>query len=351
MSISTKSYGSAGGLLLERSTARELTFERDGGKCVFCNKAAVDAHHILERRLWPDGGYYLDNLASVCEEHHLACERTTISVEQVREACGITKPLVPPHLYHDTVYDKWGNPILPNGQRIIGELFFDESVQKVLKEGGVLGDFTNRVKYPRTHHVPWSPGITDDDRVIESMKIFENQRVVVTEKMDGENTTLYRDYFHARSVDSGNHPSRNRAKAIWASMSHCIPEGWRVCAENMYAKHSIAYNDLEDYLLGFSIWDDKNVCLSWDETEEWFRLLDLTPVKVLYDGLYDYDFMKAIWSEKDWERSEGYVLRLYESFPYSAFRKSVAKFVRKGHVQTVKHWMHGQPIVPNTLRD
>ncbi len=89
------------GLLLTRDKFRELVFQRDGGKCVFCEKPAADAHHIIERRLWSDGGYYLDNGASVCPEHHILCEQTLISVEEVRIACGITRIIVPQHLYDD----------------------------------------------------------------------------------------------------------------------------------------------------------------------------------------------------------------------------------------------------------
>lgn len=50
-----------GNILLSRDQFRELTFERDKHTCVFCDKPAQDAHHIIERRLWSDGGYYLDN--------------------------------------------------------------------------------------------------------------------------------------------------------------------------------------------------------------------------------------------------------------------------------------------------
>lgn len=136
--------------LMTRDDFREGVFARDGYKCVFCDEKALDAHHILERRLWPDYGYYLNNGASVCEEHHLACEMTTISVEDVRISCGITKPIIPPHLYSDQSYDKWGNPVLVNGRRLKGELFFDESVQKIMKQGGVLDLFDQYVKYNRT---------------------------------------------------------------------------------------------------------------------------------------------------------------------------------------------------------
>ena len=52
--------------LLSRDDFRELTFQRDGHRCVLCGAPAQDAHHIIERRLFPDGGYYLGNGASVC---------------------------------------------------------------------------------------------------------------------------------------------------------------------------------------------------------------------------------------------------------------------------------------------
>ena len=95
--------------LLTRTEFREQVLARSQGQCVFCKKAAVDAHHILERRLWNDGGYYLNNGIAVCEEHHKDCEKTIISVEEARSAGGITNIIIPEHLYEDQVYDKWGN--------------------------------------------------------------------------------------------------------------------------------------------------------------------------------------------------------------------------------------------------
>lgn len=337
-------------ILLSRDAFREAVFARDEHTCVFCLRPAVDAHHIIERRLWPDGGYYLANGASVCEQHHMECETTEISVEDVRHACGITKIIVPPHLYADQPYDKWGNPVLPNGQRLKGELFFDESVQKVLALGGVLDLFTHWVKYPRTHHLPWSENVNEDDRVIEAMSAFEGQRVIVTEKMDGENTTLYRDYTHARSIDSRSNETRDWVKQFWSTISADIPEGWRVCGENLYAKHSIHYTDLDTYFMGFSIWNERNVCLGWEETLEWMELMGITPVPVLYDGIYDEKAIRATWNNKDWASSEGYVVRLASAINYGDFRREVAKFVRRGHIQTVKHWMYGQRIERNLLR-
>jgi len=335
--------------LLTRNEFRQKVFERDNFVCVFCKNKALDAHHIIERKLWSDGGYYIDNGASVCEEHHLACERTDISVEQVREACKITHIVIPLHFYNDHKYDKWGNLILENGTRLKGELFFDESVQKIISNH--LSLFCEYVKYQRTNHVPWSEGIHNDDRVIDSMNSFTNKRVIVTQKFDGENTSLYKNYTHARSIDSNNHPSRNWVKNFHSSISQDIPEKWRICGENMYVKHSIGYENLKSYFLGFSIWNEKNICLPWDETIEYFQLLGITPVDVIYDGIYDENLIRQLYnSKKDWDSCEGYVIRTFEEFSYGEFKHKVAKFVRKGHVLTTTHWMHGQPLVKNIMK-
>lgn len=202
-------------------------------------------------------------------------------------------------------------------------------------------------KYPRTYHLPWSEGVTDDDKVIRNLDSFLGRRVVVTEKMDGENTTMYSDHIHARSLDSRNHPSRNWVKRFWGGVKGNIPEGWRVCGENLYAKHSLYYTDLPTYFMGFSIWDDSNVCLSWEETKEWFNLLDVTPVPVIYYGVFDEALLRNL--KLNWAQQEGYVVRLADRISYEDFSHKAAKFVRKNHVQTDKHWMHDSEVKANLL--
>lgn len=203
-----------------------------------------------------------------------------------------------------------------------------------------------RFKYPRTRHLPWSPGAGHDDLIAEQVEHFVGQRVIVSEKMDGENTTLYRDHAHARSLDSRHHPSRDWLKALHARIAHEIPAGWRLCGENLYARHSIAYATLPSYFMLFSVWDADNRCLDWDSTLEWAQLLGLDTVPVLYDGVFDAEWLHAL--DLDLDRCEGYVVRLASSFEYAQFGESVAKWVRQGHVQTDQHWMH-QKVVPNGI--
>jgi len=223
----------------------------------------------------------------------------------------------------------------------------------------------DRVKYPRTLHVPWSPGATSDDKVFTEealLEAFAGRRVVVTEKMDGENTTIYSDgTCHARSIDSGHHESRSWVKGLAARLKGEIPDGWRVCGEYLYAKHSIEYKDLPGYFLVFAIYDERDVCLWWEDTVEWCELLDLPHVPVLYTGHWDdpdqfkdWDIDGDGWTPSlygtDYEAgAEGYVIRLYHSFHARDFSRSVAKYVRAGHVQTDDHWMH-QAVVPNKLK-
>lgn len=207
-----------------------------------------------------------------------------------------------------------------------------------------------RYKYPRTPHLPWSPGAGADDAVIQ--RITEGFRgdaeslVVVTEKLDGENTTLYRDGLHARSLDSRHHPSRDWVKRLQGIIGHELPEGLRICGENMFARHSIPYEDLESYFFVFSVWNE-NICLSWAETKEWADLLGLSVVPTLYEGPWDEDCLRQL--RLDLEKVEGYVVRSSGRFAYTEFGEHVAKWVRPSHVQTDEHWMN-RPISPNGLR-
>ncbi len=204
----------------------------------------------------------------------------------------------------------------------------------------------NRFKYPRTFHMPFSPGVQSDDKVIKNTDRFVGQRVILTEKMDGENTSMYRDGIHARSLDSAHHPSRDWVKRKWSEIAYLIDEGERICGENLYARHSVGYDDLDGYFYVFSNWKGTK-CYEWDYTARFGRR-GLPHVKVLFDGIYDEKVIRDICENLDDSRVEGAVLRIADSFLYEEFDQCVMKYVRKGHVQTNEHWMHSE-IVPNKL--
>lgn len=337
--------------LLSREQFRQKVFERDNRKCIVCDKDAVDAHHIINRSLFDDGGYYVDNGVSLCSGHHIKAETTELSCNELRTKAEIKNITLPGHFYKDENYDHWGNIIRPNGSRIAGELFHKESVRNTIEKSGHLKDFIPYVKFPRTYHFPWSPNLQNDDRMLENVIDFHDCEVIGTIKMDGESCTMYHNYIHARSVDSGNHESRNWVKGLHGRIAHDIPEGWRVCGENLYAQHSIAYNNLPDYFLVFSIWNKFNRCLSWDMTEEWAELIGLKTVPVFYRGIFNKEaiteaFDKYCETSKD--EVEGYVIRHTGIISYGDYRRKVGKYVRKNHVQTDEFWMK-KPVIKNGL--
>ncbi|WP_405453602.1 RNA ligase family protein [Streptomyces erythrochromogenes] len=202
-----------------------------------------------------------------------------------------------------------------------------------------------RTHYPRTPHLPWSPGSSADDVRAVGSAGLTGREVVVTEKLDGENTTLYADGLHARSLDSGHHPSRAWVKGLQGRIGPGIPAGWRVCGENLYARHSIPYEDLDSWFYGFSVWDGEH-CLAWDRTVRFLRGLGVPTPRVLWRGTFDERALRRL--RLDTARQEGYVVRTAAGFTRADFGSCVAKWVRGGHVQTDTHWMYAE-VVPNGL--
>lgn len=205
----------------------------------------------------------------------------------------------------------------------------------------------NKIKYPRTFHLPFSEGVTSDDKRLTSVEHFYGKEIIMSEKMDGENSNLMRNCIYARSLDGVDHISRHWVKGLWGNIKHEIPENWRICGENLYATHSVHYTNLESYFNTFSIWNENNICLSWDETEYWCNLLGLNTVPVLWRGIFDEKFLRNY--KIDTKIKEGYVIRLADSFKFEDFKMSVAKWVRLNHVTTDEHWMNN-PIIPNEVK-
>lgn len=227
-----------------------------------------------------------------------------------------------------------------------------------------------RIKYPRTMNAPFSHSNSSDDVWWKDCSLFDGKEVVVTEKLDGECTTIYPDgHVHARSLDTSHHPSRSWIKQFAATFAHEIPSNWRVCGENVFAWHSIFYTELPTYFFVYGIYDQDNNCVSWDQVVELCELLGLHTVPVIYRGIWDENLVRESWkgigkfptfgTKVEYPKvpddftpceAEGYVVRLADSFPYDQFRNCCAKMVRENHVQTSTNWL-SRMVVPNQLKE
>lgn len=207
-------------------------------------------------------------------------------------------------------------------------------------------------KYPRTPHLPFSQSVQDDDRVI-SPEGLEHLRsgieLVVTEKMDGGNVSLYRDRFHARSVDAVAQPWDARSRGEWAARAHLIPEGVRLSGESMAARRSVSYENLPAATLLFGAWRGEDV-LPWDVVCELAQLIGLPTAPVLYRGC-NFDDAVSAWRRAGLseDASEGFVVRDAGGFDRRSFALHVAKWVRAGHVQTSDDWRRRQDFTLNGI--
>lgn len=200
------------------------------------------------------------------------------------------------------------------------------------------------IKYPRTPHLSYSEGRTSDDI---SFNGKFNGDIVITEKMDGECSGMTNEVCHARSLDSKYHISRKYLLKIWNKIRNDIPNNMKIFGECVSAKHSIYYNNLPDHFLVFGILENDNY-LSWNEVVAYSNLLGLYTIPVLYIGKYESFRHEMIYPNKSvyGDIMEGYVIRNANNFHINDFSSNVAKYVRKNHVQTDKHWMF-QEIVWN----
>jgi len=208
-------------------------------------------------------------------------------------------------------------------------------------------------KFPRIYHFSDSPNLQNDDRRHENETVFEGKEIIGSIKVDGESSSLYTSKVHARSIDSAMHPSRVWIKSLHGKIGYLIPPGHRLCGENLYATHSIHYNNLKSYFYLYTVFNEYNEAVSWNETITWASLLELETVDVFYKGIYDRKLIHEKYEEyckNSTDEVEGYVVRLADKIPYNDFSKYHIKYVRSGHVQTDEHWM-SKPVVPNKLRN
>jgi hypothetical protein len=212
-------------------------------------------------------------------------------------------------------------------------------------------------KYPRTFHLPWSPGGTSDDKRMADVSALVGAEIIVTEKCDGSNLTYTKRHVFSRSHSGPpGHPSFDLAKATHARVSHLLSEGISVFCEYCYAVHSINYSALPSYSLVFGVRDDTSGTFwDWDMVSAQAADLELPTVPVLFRGAVgSAEELRALTERLSRELSlfggprEGIVVRVAGSFPEAEFGKRVAKWVRKDHVQTDEHWLH-QAIVPQKL--
>jgi hypothetical protein len=354
-----------------RSNFRSAVFDETNNECIvpWCETQADDAHHVIERELWNDGGYIPDNGASVCNKHHQYAETNDIPPQAFWMWKNIQEPPLPASI--DTMHvDKWGAE-------------FDTPPWKQHRK---------RIKYQSSRHLLplyWhDPHATQDERIhkddtgLQSVESFLDIPLVFTQKLDGGNTMLIKDTenpVRARNGKTADHESYALLKELyWNEGIHeTLPEHLQVFGEWLYARHSIHYGcDCEEpcedtaprltelldeddptddraYFQVFGVYDMRyDMWLSWPTTELGFPTV---PVIEVSDDTDTPRFEKPhAFTQEVFQMAqnivdnsgEGLVVRSKFPFHYSQFPQRLGKFVRPNHVKTDEHWSKGG-VVPN----
>ncbi len=202
-------------------------------------------------------------------------------------------------------------------------------------------------KYPRTKHLPFSPEIHADDKTHDHPEFFLNKEVVISEKIDGGNCLLWKGDVYARSTgQKATQGWFDLVKRQHAWKTKDLAENIFTYGEDIYGIHSLEYDPIkenESYRI-FNVRKD-DTWYSWDDVIQHASNLDIATVPVLYRGAFHRVNDIAEWCNTHITQKsaigpelEGFVIRIVDSFHNEQFQDSVAKFVRKNHVQTSEHW-------------
>lgn len=373
-----------------RQQFRDEVYSRDDGDCIvpWCPNKAVDAHHIIERELWENGGYSKDNGASVCEKHHRYAEgdlsETGAAVDHKDDPdippqafwrwAGITDPPLPETAPHYQI-NKWGRE-------------YDTPRHEHLRD---------RIKYQSSRHLLplyWhddtlaAERIENDDTELSSVSEFVGVPLVITQKIDGGNCMLVSDVETPVRARNGSSPTEamkplyRDGGLYWThEVNQKLPERLQVFGEWVREKHSIHYgcecdnpcddigpylseligvDDESAYLQIFGVYDTKfNTWLSWPKTEEIASELGFPTTPVIYQESAEDEATfntehEAISTLTEMAHNviedggEGIVVRKKYPFHYGQFGCSLGKYVRENHVADgAKHHKHTKTVVNN----
>lgn len=207
--------------------------------------------------------------------------------------------------------------------------------------------------YKRTSHFSISPEIHSDDKTLK--KNTENNiievEVILTEKIDGGSGRLNSGKVFARSdigetfCSSFSKLKRLYNKILYLNIDFDF-DRYIIYGENVQAIHSIVYEKLDQPFYVFHILDKvEKEFLSWEEVKEISTRLGFKYVPEI--GTFKFKNIKDM-EKKIAEimiagsyyggHMEGIVIRKKGRIKFEEFENSIGKIVRKGHVQTNKHW-------------
>ncbi len=217
-------------------------------------------------------------------------------------------------------------------------------------------------KFPSTPHLSvLGNSIVRDDKVlsIEQRDHFLKNILSVEEKIDGANLGISFD-------EAGTLILQNRGSVLtkpysgqWKKLEKWLQYRREILFDHLhdqyilfgewcFARHSVGYDNLPDYFLGFDIFDKQNrQFLSIKKRNEKFKTMNVFSVPLIDQGIFSFQQLSELMGKSFFsdETAEGIYLRHDEG----KWLKDRTKLVRPEFIQTMEdHWSR-KKIIPNRL--
>ena len=218
-------------------------------------------------------------------------------------------------------------------------------------------------KFPHTPHLLWlGAGSPRDDKLLQPVEItdFLSDEVIVEEKVDGANLgfSLGSDG-RVRAQSRGNYLAPGRSHAQWnplwswlaerrAELEDGLRDGLLLYGEWCYARHTVPYDSLPDWFLGFDIFEiASRQFWSVDRRNAWLQERGLVAIPEVKRGKLQIRQIASLIGDSivGHVPMEGIYLRREEAGRLQARAKVVSAVFTQ---QIEEHWTR-RSVVPNQL--
>ncbi|MDR1873927.1 MAG: RNA ligase family protein [Synergistaceae bacterium] len=221
---------------------------------------------------------------------------------------------------------------------------------------------THFFKFPSTPHLATLPGVdVRGDKVLslQERDEFLQHELVIEEKVDGANLGISFDAegnVHAQNRGAYLHlPGAGQWKPLeqWLtrridSLFEHLSDRIILFGEWCYAQHSVFYDRLPDWFLGFDLYDKQmDRFFSSERRDDLFRKMCINQVPIIARGCFTYMELEEMLAESRLtaQPAEG----LYFRFDQGDWLVLRAKLVRAEFIQSLEqHWSRSI-IKPNRL--
>jgi ATP-dependent RNA circularization protein (DNA/RNA ligase family) len=196
---------------------------------------------------------------------------------------------------------------------------------------------------------------------LKNRDAFLNNRLIVEEKIDGANLGISFDR-------QGSLILQNRGSILtlpysgqWIKLEGWLPprlntlfdhlcDRYILFGEWCFAKHSVGYNRLPDYYIGFDLFDKASrQFLSFDLRNQMFEKMNISSVPFIKKGVFSLPQLEELMGKSCFsdDPAEGIYLR----HDGDNWLKQRAKLVKAQFIQTIDdHWSR-KTITPNRIMD